>query len=496
MIGSIYKTHFNPSAIALKYKGDSISYAQLDLSVNRFAAYLHDIGLKPGERVLLSSPNSPNFIYSYLGVVKAHGIIVPINRQLTLEEVKYIASDCGATYMIIDEHTFNKVDDTKENLESLLGIKIIVLDDAFNQAISSFSTDANSNNLQDDLYDEHTISTFLYTSGTTGKQKAAMLTHKNLGINAEQCRLAFKTVPSDHYLCVLPMHHVFAFTTCVLNPLLAGSTITILEKFHPKEVLHAFNNEGITVFAGVPVMYVVLLEACKNPVHFPHLRLAISGGAAIPVEILKQARTLLNLPVVEGYGLTESSPVVSFNPLDGVQKPGSIGLPIPYVQCKIVDENGLEVPTHEIGEIIAKGENIMLGYYNQEEETKKTIKDGWLYTGDLGKKDEDGYIYIVDRKKDLVIVGGVNVYPREIEEVLYQFPKVKEAAVIGVDDALRGEHVKAFVVLKENEVCTAKELSHFLKQSLAPYKIPKEIQFISELPKNSTGKIMKRMLKA
>jgi long-chain acyl-CoA synthetase len=322
-----------------------------------------------------------------------------------------------------------------------------------------------------------------------------MLTNKNLVINAEQSRLTFQGTANDNYMCVLPMFHVFGFTTCVLNPLLSGATATIIEKFQPKEVIESLLNDGITVFMGVPSMYVLLLEACKNNITFPKLRLAVSGGAALPVEVLRQAKEILKLPIIEGYGLTEASPVVSFNPLDGVKKEGSIGLPISFVECKVIDENDIELPAGDTGGLIVRGENVMLGYFKKDNETKDTLRNGWLHTGDLAKIDEDGYIYIVDRKKDLVIAGGLNVYPREVEEVIYQHSKVKETAVVGIDDKLRGEYVKAFIVLKDGEECTPKEITRYLKEHIAGYKIPREIEFISELPKNSTGKILKRMLK-
>lgn len=492
MIGDIYKKVYNANSIAIKFNGKCITYERLDKIVNQYTNFLKKMGVKPRERVILSCPNSPEFIYSYLSVVKNAGIIVPINLQLTMEEIIYTIKDCEANFIIIHPEIFKKMRDTKESIEELLGVKVIVLDEEFHKAVSEISMEEEAQ----EISDEDTVSTFLYTSGTTGKQKAAMLTHRNLVINAEQSRLAFHGTADDNYMCVLPMFHVFAFTTCVLNPLLSGSTITILERFHPKEVIESFLNDDITVFAGVPTMYVVLLEACKNNVTFPKLRLAISGGAALPVEVFRQAKDILKLPVVEGYGLTEASPVVCFNPLDGIKKEGSIGLPISYVECKIVDENDIEVPACEVGELLVRGENVMLGYFKQEEETKKAFKNGWLHTGDLAKKDEDGYIFIVDRKKDLVIVGGMNVYPREIEEVIYQYSKVKETAVIGINDKLRGEHVQAFIVLKDGEECTSKEVLGYLKKHIAAYKIPREIEFISELPKSSTGKILKRMLKA
>lgn len=490
MVGNIYKKEYNPNSIAIKFKGNSITYEQLDKTVSQYSSLLLKLGVKDEERVLLSCPNSPEFIYSYFGVVKNGAIIVPMNLQLTIDEIAYLVNDSGASFMIMHPAILRTIKHSKESLQELLNIKIIVLNHEFQRTISEISVE-----VVEDFIDENAVSTLLYTSGTTGKPKAAMLTHKNLVKNAEQSRIAFGGTVNDNYLCVLPMFHVFGFTVCVLNPLWSGATVTILEKFHPKEVIYSFLNDEVTVFAGVPTMYVLLLEACKNTVTFPKLRLAISGGAALPVEVLRQAKDILKLPVVEGYGLTEASPVVSFNPLDGIQKAGSIGLPLSGVECKIVGDSDMELPAGDVGELITLGDNVMLGYFKKEKETEEALKNGWLHTGDLAKKDEDGYIYIVDRKKDLIIAGGLNVYPREVEEVIYQYSKVKEAAVVGIADKLRGESVKAFIVLKDNEECTTKELLGYLKEHLAGYKIPRKIEFVSELPKNSSGKILKRMLK-
>lgn len=490
MVGDIYKNNYNSDSIALKFKEDSITYGQLDRIVLGYASILKEAGIETGDRVILSCINCPEFIYSYFGTVRNGGIIVPINLLLTMEEIAYTAKDSEAKFMIIHPIMLQKAKITKETIQNALGIKVIVLDEEFKKSISQVSIEG-----FEDFSDEKAISTFLYTSGTTGKQKAAMLTHKNLVFNAEQCYLGLTARPDDKYMCVLPMFHVFAFTACVLMPLWSGATITIIESFQPKEVIEALIKDDITVFMGVPAMYIVLLEAGKKNITFPKLRFAVSGGAALPVEIFRQAREIMKLPVVEGYGLTEASPAVSFNPPLGIQKEGSIGLPIPYVECKIVDENDVELPAGEVGELTVRGENVMQGYFNQEEETKKALLNGWLHTGDLAKKDEEGYIYIVDRKKDMVIVGGLNVYPREVEEVIYQYPKVKEAAVIGMNDKIRGEYVKAFIVLKEGEECTSKDILHYLKERLAIYKLPRVIEFIPTLPKSSTGKILKRMLK-
>lgn len=490
MVGDIYKTSFNPDKIALNFKGNSVTYGQLDRKVLAYASYLKKAGLKEGDKVVLSCLNSPEFIYSYFGTVRNGAVIVPINLLLTMEEIIYIVKDSEAKFMIMHPLILQKAKLSREAVEKALGITLIVLDEKFNQGISDVSTDG-----FEDSTNENSISTFLYTSGTTGKQKAAMLTHKNLVVNSEQCYVGLQARPDDIYMCVLPMFHVFAFTACILMPLYSGATISILESFQPKEVIETLLKDEITIFMGVPSMYVVLLEAGKKNIIFPKLRLAVSGGAALPVEIYRQGREIMKLPIVEGYGLTEASPAVSFNPPDGIQKEGSIGLPLPGVECKIVDEEDNELPAGEVGELAVRGDNVMMGYYNQPDETQKALRNGWLHTGDLAKKDEEGYLFIVDRKKDMVIVAGLNVYPREVEEVIYQFPKVKETAVIGLADKLRGEYVKAFIVLKEGEECHSKELLRFMREKLAPYKLPRHIEFVESLPKNSTGKIMKRILK-
>ncbi len=490
MVGDIYKKNFNPEKVALNYKGSSVTYGQLDKMVLAYACYLKKAGVKAGDKVVLSCLNSPEFIYSYFGTVRNGAVIVPINLLLTMEEIVYVVKDSEAKFMIMHPLILQKSKLPKEAIEGALGVTLIVLDEEFNAQLSEISTEG-----FEDAADENSVSTFLYTSGTTGKQKAAMLTHKNLILNSEQCYIGLQARPDDIYMCVLPMFHVFAFTACVLLPLCSGATISILESFQPKEVIETLLKDEITIFMGVPSMYVVLLEAGKKNISFPKLRLAVSGGAALPVEIYRQGREIMKLPIVEGYGLTEASPAVSFNPPDGIQKEGSIGLPLPNVECKIVDMEDRELPPGEVGELAVRGENVMLGYYNQPEKTAETLRNGWLHTGDLAKKDEEGYIYIVDRKKDMIIVAGLNVYPREVEEVIYQNPKVKEAAVIGVADKLRGEYVKAFIVLKEGEECYSKELFHFLREKLASYKLPRHIEFVESLPKNSTGKIMKRILK-
>ena len=489
-VGQIYKQNYSPEKNALLFKEDAITYKELDDKVIGFANLLKSKGITKGDKVILNTINSPEFLYAYLGTVRNGAIIVPINPMLTLEEMKFIVADSDATYMIMHEGVMMKQGLTEEILSETLGIKVILLNAALTEELN------NADREDFDLVtDTSEISTFLYTSGTTGKPKAAMLSHANLLANARQCCLGLGCNEDDIFMCVLPMFHVFAFTTCQLQPLFIGATVDIVESFTPKVVIADLLQKEITLFLGVPAMYMVLIEAGKNNITFPKLRRAVCGGAALPVEIYNQTRNLINIPVIEGYGLTEASPASSFNPYDGIQKPGSIGVVLDGMQCMIADENDNEVPVGEVGELLLKGENVMMGYYNRPEETEEALKNGWLHTGDLAKIDEEGYIFIVDRKKELIIVAGLNVYPREVEELLYQYPKIKDAAVIGVDNKLRGETVAAYVVLKEGEEAHSKEIIRWLKERLAAYKIPRTIKIVEDLPRNNTGKILKRVLK-
>jgi long-chain acyl-CoA synthetase len=336
----------------------------------------------------------------------------------------------------------------------------------------------------------------LYTSGTTGKPKGAMLTHKNLFSNAKDVGEYLKMKKEDRVVTALPMFHVFCLTVSLNAPLLSGATMLIVPKFSPKEIFTLIKDYEATVFAGVPTMYNFLYQYPEgNPDDLKSLRLCISGGASMPVALLKNFEQKFNVLVSEGYGLSEASPVTSFNPLDRPRKPGSIGTSILRVKNKVVDELGEEVPIGAVGELIVRGPNVMKGYYKMPEETAAVIRNGWLHTGDMARMDEEGYFYIVDRKKDLIIVGGYNVYPREVEEVIYNHPDVIEVAVVGVPDPDQGEAVNAYVVRKNLEL--NKELVlEYCKEHLAKYKVPTTIEFLEELPKNTTGKILRRALKA
>lgn len=335
----------------------------------------------------------------------------------------------------------------------------------------------------------------LYTSGTTGKPKGAMLTHKNLYSNARDVAEYLTIDANDRVVAALPMFHVFCLTVALNAPLVNGGTVLIVPKFSPEEVFRVIKEHQATIFAGVPTMYNYLLQyPDEEAKDFSSIRFCISGGASMPVALLEKFEQRFNIRLSEGYGLSESSPVTCFNPLDRPRKAGSIGRSITNVENKVVDENGEEVPVGQVGELIVRGPNVMKGYYKMPEETQATIKDGWLYTGDMARMDEEEYFYIVDRKKELILVGGYNVYPREIEEVLYGHGKVSEVAVIGVPDENLGEAIIAYVVVNDDQV-TREELVALCKEKLAKYKQPKEIEFLEELPKNTTGKILKRNLK-
>jgi len=489
-VGQLYKNQFTPDKTAVIFNDEHITYAQLDDRVRAFANFLKAKGVTRGDKVMLDTGNSPDFIYIYFGTVRNAAVIVPVNPMLTPTELAYIASDSGSKFLFIKEDVMQKLGHTEDTLSEKLGLAVFALNDKLMaEAMASPRDDF------DMIKDNQDISTFLYTSGTTGHPKAVMLTHYNLVYNTWQNKMALEAVHEDIFMCVLPMFHVFACTANIMLPLFLGATVAIIETFQPKAVISGLLENNITVFLGVPAMYMVLIEAAKNNIFFPKLRLAISGGAPLPLDIYYKSQDIAHLPIIEGYGLTEASPSSAFNPPSGVHKAGSIGLALVGLDAIIGGENDEELPIGEVGELLLRGDNVMKGYYNKPEETALAIQNGWLHTGDLAKMDEDRYIYIVDRKKDMIIVAGLNVYPREIEEVLFEHPKVRDAAVVGEDDKLRGESVVAYIVLKEGEDAYHKEILRWLRERLASYKLPRRIEFVEALPRNSSGKILKRVLR-
>jgi long-chain acyl-CoA synthetase len=452
--------------------------------------------------------NSPHFVISLYGALRLGVTVIPVNPIYTADEIGYILNNGDVKAVIALDmaiplvekmHTFlpkiklyifcetapnSKVESKIENLVGSPKMK------SFSSVVASGEVSFKGPELKDD-----DTAIILYTSGTTGKPKGAMLTHKNLYSNAKDVSEYLKMSPDDRVVTVLPMFHVFCLTVALNAPLLSGATLLIAPKFSPKDIFELINEKKATVFAGVPTMYNFLFQYPDgNPEDLKPLRLCISGGASLPVALLKNFEQKFNVVVSEGYGLSEASPVTCFNPLDRPRKPGSIGTSILRVENKVLNQLGEEVPVGEVGELVVKGPNVMKGYYKMPEETTAAIRDGWLHTGDLARMDEEGYFYIVDRKKDLILVGGYNVYPREVEEVMYNHSDVVEVAVLGVPDPDQGEAVKAYVVSKNPEL-TTEQLLDYCREHLAKYKVPSSIVFIDELPKNTTGKILRRALK-
>ena len=470
-----------------------ITYGELEKESNQLAHGLIDLGIKPSDMVSIMLPNSIEFLVSYLGVIKSGATMVPLNISFKAPAVEYILNNSEAKVIITSKKFLDLIQDC--NLESVENIILVGGEKSDDYLLLSELEDQDSNLPQLENIDQEYTAACLYTSGTTGQPKGAMLSHHNLIFDTQKTIEHLKVDDSDRYIVVLPMFHAFAETVCMLMPLFLGAEIVIIDRFMPEKVLKTIQEKNVSFFAGVPTMYSALLNVKnKNDYDLSNLNLCISGGAAMPQQTMEDFEETFNVKILEGNGPTEASPVAYVNPVDGETKSGSVGLPIPETKVKIVDEEDNELPRNEIGEIIVKGDHIMKGYYKMPEETEKTLRGGWLHTGDLGKMDEDGYVYIVDRKKDMINVGGMNVYPREIEEQLYKHPKIREAAVVATKDELRGEIPKAVIVLKDGESAKAREIQKYCMQYFANYKVPKLVDFIDELPKNATGKIDKKSL--
>lgn len=485
----------------------SVTYSELNETVTRFAAGLQSLGFQKGDHIALLLGNSPHFIVSLYGAMRAGLTVIPINPAYTQNELLYVLQNGDVKAVVIQESQLSMMDSLHEELVSVDHFIVCTENntDVNDSGLTNLSLKVklktfsglmgchNSFNYPD-LREDNTA-VILYTSGTTGKPKGAMLSHKNIYSNARDIAAYLSMTETDRVITALPMFHVFCLTVILNASIVQGAEMVILPAFSPREMCKAVRENKATIFAGVPTMYAFLLQYSEaDPADFSSIRLCISGGASMPVSLLKQFEEKFNVRISEGYGLSEASPVTCFNPLDRPRKVGSIGCSIPNVQNKIVNELGEEAVPGQVGELIVSGPNVMKGYYKMPEETAAAIRKGWLYTGDLAYQDHKGYFYIVDRKKDLIIVGGYNVYPREVEEVLYEHSGILEAAVLGVPDPDYGEAVLAFVVRKEDSL-TEEEIQKHCESRLVSYKVPKSIAFLTELPKNTTGKILRRSLK-
>ena len=476
----------DPDAVALKLDDAELTYGLLDAGSAAVAGLLHEKGFEVGDRVGIMLPNVPYFAPVYYGVLRAGGVVVPMNVLLKGREVKFYLEDSGAK-IVFAWHDFAEAAQT--GAEQAGAECILVKPGEFEELLRGVA-EPRAEVVDRDGSDTAVI---LYTSGTTGTPKGAELTHDNLRKNAEVASSLFEYSGDDIIFGGLPLFHSFG-QTCALNcGILKGATITLLPRFEPAKALEIIERDKVTVMLGVPTMYAAMLhEPTAGDRDTRTLKLCGSGGAAMPVEVMRAFEEKFNAKILEGYGLSETSPVASFNHPNKERKPGSIGTPIEGVEMKVVDEDGNEVAQGEVGEIVIKGHNVMKGYWKKDDATAESIKDGWFHSGDMATVDEDGYFFIVDRKKDVIIRGGYNVYPREIEEVLYEHPAVREVAVIGIKDGSLGEEVAAVVALKDGQEASEEELREHAKEQVASYKYPRKIWFVDELPKGPTGKILKR----
>jgi long-chain acyl-CoA synthetase len=484
---------------ALIFHEQTVTYGQLCDETSRLASALRERGVGPGDRVAVLLPNCPQFTSAYYATVALGAVCVPANPALKAAELTHIWRDSAVKLAIVAPTTLEHAFGAQKGVETLTtlvstGARADTPTElpTFDELLAS----GRPGPVEALGIREEDPAVCIYTSGTTGRPKGALLSHRNLLVNSRQVRDALRFQETDNFLCVLPLFHSFAGTVCQNVPLFCGARTTILELFNPTRVLEAIARHQVTVLPGVPAMYGALLQLPDDRgFDIKSLRLCVSGGAPMPLAIMKAFEQRFGGIILEGDGPTECSPVTSVNPLEGERKLGSIGLPIPDVEMKIFDDKDTEVADDEVGEIVVRGENVMLGYHNQPEATAEAMRSGWYHTGDLGHRDADGYFYIVDRKKDMIIVGGINVYPREIEEVLYQHPAVLDAAVLGAADALRGESVLAVVVLKPGAQATATDLVTHCRQQLANFKVPRKVLFRESLPRSGTGKVLKRLLR-
>lgn len=474
------------------------TFADVDRDSNRVAAALARDGIQPGDRVALYCVNDLSFVQAYLGIQKAGAVVVPVNLLIGTEEIAYILQDAGVRALIYHQAMNEKVGGFRDQVEALDAFCCI--GDQPQREGDLLFADWLAVEGDVPLFEvepAEDLAAILYTSGTTGHPKGAMLTHRNLVSNTHSVCQALQMQPGrDKLLVVLPMFHSFASTVGMLTPCLHGLTIVPVPRFDPALVSDMIGQSGATVFLGVPSMYNLILRLPDEQAEkWKSIRYGVAGGAAMPVELLGQFERRYGFPILEGDGPTECSPVTCVNPLDGERKPGSVGLPVPDVQMTIMDEKGQPLHHGEIGEICVLGPNVMKGYWNLPQATSETFYGEWVRTGDLGYRDRDGYFFMVDRIKDMIIVNGMNVYPRMVEEVLYQHADVLEAAVVGEPHASHGEIVVAHVVAKEGSALDIAGVKAFCREHLGQHQLPRKVIMRESLPKNATGKILKRELR-
>jgi long-chain acyl-CoA synthetase len=499
--------------------GRIFTYKTFAEEVNRAANLLVSLGVQKGDRVSLLLTNSAEYLIAYFACFKLGAWAGPVNALLKAQEIEFIISNSAASILITQENLYPKIAEVQAKIPSLR--HILIVGDQWSVVSKNesgvWSPESEFNNQSIEISAPNQISgtdhrlpttgyrllptdeaLIIYTSGTTGKPKGVLLTHGNLLTNAREIANWLQLTADDRSLMIMPLFHVNALMTTGLAALWVGASIVLAEKFSASRHWQIVSKFGVTYFGSVATMLSLLNhtypqgvpEGCETT----SLRFALCGSAPVPVEVMRSYESLFACKVIEGYGLSESTCRSTFNPIDGRRKVGSIGLPIGN-EVKIFDDSDRELAPHQVGEIVLRGANLMKGYYQNNEATEKAFRSGWFHTNDLGYQDEEGFFYIVDRKSDMIIRGGENIYPREIDEVLYQHPKVKDAATVGVADELFGEEVKSFIVLKDGEPATEEEMIAYCRKHLADFKCPKTIAFLDDLPKGPTGKLLKKELR-
>lgn len=492
---------------ALTFYDKTITYAELAAAVNRFASSLQARGVQKGDRVAIMLPNCPQYVIAYYGILQAGAIVTQVNPMLVERELAYLLKDSGAKMIVIYEPLYPRLAAVRGetaveqavtvSLGAPPSVALAEGDVTFDKFLAAGSGVVRPVPIEP----MHDVAVLQYTGGTTGRSKGAMLTHRNIFANVLQCAEFFKgtfELGKERYLTVIPLFHVFAMTSGMNLAIYQGAENILLPRFELKEVLETIRDKQPTVFPGVPTMYVAITNTPGVEQYgISSIKTCNSGSAPMPLELMRDFESKTGAVVLEGYGLSEASPVTHCNPPFAARKPGTVGIGMPLTEYKVVDvaTGTQELPPGEVGELIIRGPQVMKGYWNMPEETAAALRDGWLYTGDLASIDEEGYVTIVDRKKDLIIAGGYNIYPREIEEVLYEHPAVREAAAIGVPDPYRGETVKAIIVLKDGQQASEEDILAHCRKNLAAYKVPRIIEFRTELPKTNVGKILRRALR-
>ena len=503
-----------PNHVAVIFQGQEITYQELGKWVTSLASAFAHLGVKKGERIGVLLPNCPQYIVAYYAILKNGGIVVNVNPMYVERELEFQLKDAGVESILALRDFYPRLDAIRQAV-GLKRIFLTGLQDNLLQTAPGIPQKEETPHIYEyiDLLahgsrldwqsievkgDE--VAVLQYTGGTTGFSKGAILTHRNLVTNVIQCVSWNRGAErgKEKMLAVIPFFHVYGMTVAMNEAIYLAATIILLPRFNVEDTLEVIHRYRPTRFPGVPTMYIALMNHPRlQEYSLASIKVCSSGSAPMPVEALRRFEELTGGKISEGYGLTEASPVTHSNPFLGKRKVGSIGLPRPDTDAKVVDlETGeKELPPGEEGELCIRGPQVMKGYWNRPAETKTTLRNGWLYTGDIARMDEEGYFYIVDRKKDMIICGGYNVYPREIEEVLYLYPKIQEACVVGIPDSYRGETVKAFVVLRDGEKASPEEVIEFCRQKLARYKVPTIVEFRKELPKSHVGKVLRKILR-